>query len=176
RTGLSPRTTPTRAAVILARKTADAILRRHLQEHGDWPRSLVIDLWGSSALRTGGEDLALAFILMGAMPVWDDGSSRISSVEILPLAALDRPRVDVTLRISGLFRDAFETQMLMFDMAVQGIAARDEPGDWNGLAKAARGLQGEALRRATTRIFGAAPGAYGAGVPALIHSDAFEDK
>jgi cobaltochelatase CobN len=173
---LDPRTTPTRAAVILARKTADAILRRHLQEHGDWPRSLVIDLWGSSALRTGGEDLALAFILIGATPVWDDGSSRISGVEILPLAALDRPRVDVTLRISGLFRDAFETQMLMFDMAVQGIAARDEPGDWNGLAKAARGLQGEALRRATTRIFGAAPGAYGAGVSALIHSDAFEDK
>ena len=173
---LDPRTTPTRAAVSLARKTADSILRRHLQDHGDWPRSLVIDLWGSAALRTGGEDLALAFILMGAMPVWDDGSSRIGGVEILPLAALDRPRVDVTLRISGLFRDAFETQMQLFDMAVQGIAARDEPDDWNGLAKAARGLQGREWRRATARIFGAAPGVYGAGVPELIHADAFEDN
>jgi cobaltochelatase CobN len=173
---LDPRTTPTRAAVILARKTAEAILRRHLQEHGDWPRSLVIDLWGSSALRTGGEDLALAFILMGAAPVWDDGSNRITGVEILPLAVLDRPRVDVTLRISGLFRDAFETQMLIFDMAVQNIAARDEPADWNALAAAARGLEGEALRRATTRIFGEAPGAYGAAVAALVQREAFADK
>jgi cobaltochelatase CobN len=173
---LDPRTAPTRAAMILARKTADAILRRHLQEHGDWPRSLVIDLWGSAALRTGGEDLALAFILMGVAPVWDEGSGRISGVEILPLAALDRPRVDVTLRISGLFRDAFETQMTMFDMAVRSIAARDEPGDWNGLAKAAHGLEGEALRRATTRIFGAAPGVYGAGVSGLIHADTFANK
>ncbi len=173
---LDPRTTPTRAAAILARKTAEAILRRHLQEHGDWLRSLVIDLWGSSALRTGGEDLALAFILMGVTPIWDDASNRITGVEILPLAALDRPRVDVTLRISGLFRDAFETQMLIFDMAVQSIAARDEPADWNALAAAARGLQGDALRRATARIFGAAPGAYGAGVSGLIHAEAFENK
>jgi len=173
---LDPRTTPTRAAMVLGRKSAEAILRRHLQEQGDWPRSLVIDLWGSAALRTGGEDLALAFVLMGAEPVWDEGSSRISGVEIVPLAILDRPRVDVTLRISGLFRDAFETQMTMFDLAVQSIAARDEPGEWNRLAQAAAGLQGAELRQATARIFGAAPGAYGAGVTGLIHAEAFEDK
>jgi cobaltochelatase CobN len=173
---LDPRTTPTRAAMVLGRKSAEAILRRHLQEHGDWPRSLVIDLWGSAALRTGGEDLALAFVLMGAEPVWDEGSSRISGVEVLPLAVLNRPRVDVTLRISGLFRDAFETQMLMFDLAVQSIAARDEPAEWNRLAQAAAGLQGEELRRATARIFGSAPGAYGAAVTGLIHAEAFEDK
>lgn len=173
---LDPRATPTRGAMVLARKSAEVILRRHLQEHGDWPRSLVIDLWGSAALRTGGEDLALAFVLMGAEPVWDEGSNRISGVEILPLAVLDRPRVDVTLRISGLFRDAFETQMLMFDMAVQSIAARDEPAAWNWLAQAAMGLQGEDFRRATTRIFGAAPGVYGAGVAALVNAGIFEDR
>lgn len=173
---LDPRTTPTRSAMILARKTADALLRRHLQDHGDWPRSLVIDLWGSAALRTGGEDLALALILMGATPVWDDASSRINGVEILPLAVLDRPRVDVTLRISGLFRDVFETQIQIFDMAVRTIAARDEPDDWNGLAKAARGLEGQALRKATARIYGAAPGAYGVGLSDQILRDAFDDR
>ncbi len=171
---LDPRTTPTRAALILARKTADAILTRHLQDHGDWPRSLVIDLWGSAALRTGGEDLALALILMGTAPLWDDASGRITGIEILPLAVLGRPRVDVTLRISGLFRDAFETQILLFDMAVQSIAARDEPDDLNGLAKAARAVAAPERRRATTRIFGTAPGVYGAGIPELVHSDAFE--
>jgi cobaltochelatase CobN len=173
---LDPRTTPTRAAMVLGQKSAEAILRRHLQEHGDWPRSLVIDLWGSAALRTGGEDLALAFVLMGAAPVWDQNSGRISGVEVLPLAVLDRPRVDVTLRISGLFRDAFETQMTMFDLAVQSIAARDEPAEWNRLAHTAAGLEGAELQRATSRIFGAAPGAYGAAVTGLIHAEAFADK
>jgi cobaltochelatase CobN len=173
---LDPRAVPTRAAMALAGKTAEAILRRHLQEQGDWPRRLVIDLWGSAALRTGGEDLALAFILMGAAPVWDGESNRISGVEILPLAVLDRPRVDVTLRISGLFRDAFETQLLMFDMAVQSIAARDEPADLNSLAGAARGLAGAESRAATARIFGPAPGAYGAGVSEWLRADALADK
>jgi cobaltochelatase CobN len=173
---LDPRTTPTRSAMTLAHKTAGVLLRRHLQDHGDWPRTLVIDLWGSAALRTGGEDLALALILMGAAPVWDDASSRINGVEILPLAMLDRPRVDVTLRISGLFRDAFETQIQMFDLAVRMIADRDEPDELNGLAKAARGLRGAARRQATARIYGAAPGAYGAGVSDLILREAFDDR
>lgn len=173
---LDPRTAPTRSAMILARKTADMLLRRHLQEHGDRLCGLVIDMWGSAALRTGGEDLALAMILIGATPVWDNASNRISGVEILPLALLDRPRVDVTLRISGLFRDAFETQIEIFDMAVRTIAARDEPDDWNGLAKAARGLTGQALRKATARIYGAAPGAYGAGSSDQIMRDAYDDR
>jgi cobaltochelatase CobN len=160
---LDPRTTPTRSAMLLADKTAETLLRRHLQDHGDWPRTLVIDLWGSTALRTGGEDLALALILMGATPIWDIGSSRICGIEILPLAQLGRPRVDVTLRISGLFRDAFESQIRLFDLAVQSLAARDEPDASNPLAACARNLQDDPLRRATTRIYGAAPGAYGAG-------------
>jgi cobaltochelatase CobN len=136
----------------------------------------VLDLWGSATLRTGGEDLALAFVLMGARPVWDHESARVSGVEITPLAALDRPRVDVTLRVSGLFRDAFEAQMLLFDSAVQAIAARDEPAEWNGLAHRAVGLTGPALRTATTRIYGAAPGRYGAGGGGLLQAGGVADR
>ncbi len=166
---IDPRAVPTRSAVVLAEAAAAELLRRHLQDHGDWPRAIVIDLWGSATMRTGGEDLALALILMGARPLWDEGSNRVTGIEILPLAILDRPRIDVTLRISGLFRDAFEPQIALFDAAVRAVAARDEPdAASNPLAMAAKGLTGAALRRATTRIFGAAPGRYGANVTAAL--------
>ena len=128
---IDPRAVPTRSALVLAEKAAAELMRRHLQDHGDWPRSLVIDLWGSATMRTGGEDLALALLLMGARPVWDSGSSRVTGIEILPIAELKHPRVDVTLRISGLFRDAFEMQIALFDEAVRAVAARDEPEEWN---------------------------------------------
>ena len=162
-TTIDPRAIPTRSAMALAEKSAEELLRRHLQEHGDWPKSLIIDVWGSASMRTGGEDLALALLLMGARPVWDEGSARVSGFEVLPIALLDRPRVDVTLRISGLFRDAFEAQLTLFDSVVRAIAARDEAPDWNPLAAAARGLSGAALRQATTRIYGPPAGQYGAG-------------
>ena len=161
---IDPRAVPTRSALVLAERAAADLLRRHLQDHGDWPRALVIDLWGSATMRTGGEDFALALVLMGARPLWDESSARVSGIEILPLALLDRPRVDVTLRVSGLFRDAFEAQIALFDAAVRAVAARDEAEDFNRLAAAARGLEGTELRRATSRVFGAAPGAYGTGV------------
>ncbi len=160
---IDPRGVPTRSAVALAERAAAELLRRHLQEHGEWPRSLVIDVWGSASMRTGGEDLALAFVLLGAQPTWDAGSARVGGFEVLPIALLDRPRVDVTLRISGLFRDAFPGQVALFDSLVRAIAERDEAADWNPLAAAARGLMGAALRQATTRIFGAPAGQYGAG-------------
>jgi len=161
---IDPRGVPTRSAVALAERAAAELLRRHLQDHGEWPRSLVIDVWGSASMRTGGEDLALAFVLLGARPVWDAGSARVSGFEVLPIALLDRPRIDVTLRISGLFRDAFPGQVALFDSLVRAIAERDEAADWNPLAAAAHSLAGEALRRATTRVFGAPAGQYGAGL------------
>ncbi len=167
---IDPRGIPTRSALALAERAAVELLRRHLQDHGEWPRSLVIDVWGSASMRTGGEDLALAFVLLGARPVWDAGSARVSGFEVLPIAMLDRPRVDVTLRISGLFRDAFPGQVALFDSLVRAIAGRDEAADWNPLAAAARGLAGAALRQATTRIFGAPAGRYGAGG---LSSDAY---
>ena len=173
---VDPRAVPTRSAVVLAEKAAAELLRRHVQDHGDWPRTLVMDVWGSATMRTGGEDLALALLLMGARPVWDQGSNRVTGIEILPLAELDHPRVDVTLRISGLFRDAFEPQIALFDEAVRAVAARDEPDDWNPLAAAARGLKGDAWRRATARIYGAAPGGYGAGVTERVERGAWQAR
>ena len=152
-TTLDPRAIPTRSAMALAEKAARALLARHRQEQGDWPRALVIDLWGSATMRTGGEDFALALILMGVKPLWDAGSSRVSGFELLPIALLDRPRVDISLRISGLFRDAFAAQIALFDQAARAVAARDEAAEWNPLA----GKYG-------ARVFGPADGAYGSGV------------
>jgi cobaltochelatase CobN len=173
---VDPRAIPTRSAYVLAKRAAADLLRRHMQDHGDWPRSLMLNLWGSATMRTGGEDLALALVLLGARPIWDDGSARVSGIEIVPLALLDRPRIDVTLRISGLFRDAFEAQVLMFDAAVRAIAERNEDVAWNSLAAAARGLEGEALREATMRVFGAAPGQYGTAVAEMLEAGAWTDR
>ena len=173
---IDPRGVPTGSAMVLARRTADELIRRHLQEMGDWPRALMIDLWGSATMRTGGEDLALALVLVGAEPVWNEGSSRVTGFEIVPADRLGRPRVDVTLRISGLFRDAFEAQIAMFDAVVRAIGRRQESGDVNPLAGAAGDLDEAAFRKATTRIYGAAPGAYGAGVSALIETGAWTGR
>lgn len=154
-TSLDPRAVPTRAAVQLAEENAARLLDDHLRRHGAWPRRLVIDLWGSATMRTGGEEFALALVLLGARPLWDAGSNRATGVAVLTIAELARPRVDVTLRISGLFRDAFAAQIALFDDAVGLIAARDEAADWNPLAASAQ--DGEATRR----IYGPSPGAYG---------------
>lgn len=156
-TTIDPRAIPTRTAAVIGARAATEIVRRHLQDHGEPPRALLIDLWASASLRTGGDDLAQALSYLGARPVWDTGSNRVTGVEVLPLAVLDRPRIDVTLRISGLFRDIFEAQIALFDMAVRRVADRDEDDEWNPLAAARR--RGESL----ARIFGGAPGSYGAG-------------
>ncbi|MBS7697717.1 MULTISPECIES: cobaltochelatase subunit CobN [unclassified Chelatococcus] len=161
-TGLDPRAIPTRTALAIGERAAAEVLRRYLQDHGDWPRALVMDLWASMTLRTGGDDLAEALTLMGARPRWDHASNRVTGVEIVPGSRLDRPRIDVTLRISGLFRDAFTRQITLFDQAVKAIAALDEEDDFNPLAAARR--RGEPL----DRIFSGAPGTYGAGVSARV--------
>ncbi|MFN3674239.1 MAG: cobaltochelatase subunit CobN, partial [Bosea sp. (in: a-proteobacteria)] len=153
-----PRTLPTPTAFELGRKAADEVLRRYLQDHGDWPTSLVFDLWGSASLRSGGEEVAQVLALMGARPVHDPITGRVTGIEVLPPASLGRPRIDVTLRISGLFRDMFPALIALLDAATRAIAVRDEaPGD-NPLAE-------EAKERGSipSRIFGSAPGTYGAG-------------
>ncbi len=155
-TSIDPRAIPTRTAAAIGMRAADEVVRRYLQDHGEPPRALVIDLWASASLRTGGDDLAQALHYLGVRPVWDKASSRVTGIEILPLAVLDRPRIDVTLRISGLFRDIFESQIALFDMAVRRVAALDEPAEDNPLAEARR--TGADL----ARIFGGAPGSYGA--------------
>ncbi|MGY6634135.1 MAG: cobaltochelatase subunit CobN [Alkalilacustris sp.] len=155
---VDPRAVPTRAAHAQGVTLAEELIRRHLQDHGDWPRGLVLDLWGSATMRTAGEDFAMALHLMGCKPVWDAGSERVSGVEVLPIAALDRPRIDVTLRVSGLFRDVFPTLSALFQQAVRALAARDEAPDWNPYAGHAP----------TPRVYGPAPGTYGLGMGAAV--------
>jgi cobaltochelatase CobN len=161
-----PRTLPTATAMELGRLAADEVVRSHLQSHGEMPRAVVIDLWGSATLRTGGEEIAQGFALMGCRPIWDHSSGRVTGVEVLPTAAMGRARVDVTWRISGLFRDLFPAQIALIDAAVQTVAARDEEDDENPLAVARR-VEGVRLHR----IFGSAPGSYGAGVEDLLGRD-----
>lgn len=156
-TTIDPRAVPTRTAAIVGRRAADEVVRRYLQDHGDHPRALMLDLWASASLRTGGDDLAQALAFLGVRPKWDDGSNRVVGIEVLPIARLERPRIDVTLRISGSFRDIFPAQIALFDLAVRRVAERDEPDDWNPLAAARR--QGASL----ARVFGGEPGTYGAG-------------
>ncbi|MGJ4932351.1 cobaltochelatase subunit CobN [Bradyrhizobium sp. HKCCYLS2038] len=155
-TAIDPRAIPTRTAALVGVRAADEVIRRYLQDHGDYPKSLVLDLWASASLRTGGDDLAQALAYLGVRPRWDLNSNRVTGVDVLPLAVLDRPRIDATLRISGLFRDLFEAQIALFDLAVQTVAARDEDDADNPLAAARR--RGESL----ARVFGGAPGSYGA--------------
>jgi cobaltochelatase CobN len=143
-------------------------VRAHLQTYGDMPRAVVIDLWGSATLRTGGEEIAQGLALLGCRPIWDHASGRVTGVEVLPTAAIGRPRVDVTWRISGLFRDLFPAQIALLDAAVQAVAARDEADDQNPLAGARRA--GGAAR--LDRIFGTAPGVYGSGIEDLLGRDA----
>ncbi len=149
-----PRAVPSRAAHAQGVRLADELVRRHLQDQGDYPRGLVVDLWGSATMRTAGEEFAMALHLLGAKPVWDDGSDRVSGVEILPIALLDRPRIDVTLRVSGLFRDVFPTLSALFGQAVRALSQRDEAPDWNPYAGRAAGA----------RVYGPAPGSYGLGI------------
>ena len=159
-----PRTLPTPTAMDLGRLAADEIVRAHLQSHGELPRAIVIDLWGSATLRTGGEEIAQGLALMGCRPLWDHASGRVTGVEVLPAAAMGRARVDVTWRISGLFRDLFPAQIALLDAAVQAVAARDETADENPLAEARRASGAGRL----DRIFGTAPGAYGSGIEDLL--------
>ena len=161
-TTLDPRSIPTRTAATIGARAADEVLRRYLQQHGDYPRSVFIDLWASSTLRTGGDDLAQALSYLGVRPVWDHASNRVTGVETIPLPKLDRPRIDVTLRMSGLFRDVFDSQIALIASAVRLVAGLDEDAEWNPLAEARR--RGADLQR----IFGSAPGTYGAGAAELV--------
>lgn len=175
---LDSRAVPTPAAWQLGWKSAQRLVEYHAQRHGDWPRSMAISAWGTSNMRTGGDDIAQALALMGVRPRWETASGRVIGFEILPLTLLDRPRVDVTLRISGFFRDAFPALIDLFDSASRAVAALDESEEYNPLAASvAREVadfieSGEApdvaVRRAGWRVFGSKPGAYGAGLQALF--------
>ena len=172
------RTVPTPAAWLLGWKSASLLVERHRQDHGEWPTSIGLSAWGTSNMRTGGDDIAQALALIGARPTWDNASRRVTGFEIMPLSVMDRPRVDVTLRVSGFFRDAFPAQIDLFDSAVRAVGALDEPADRNPIAARmeadAKSLRDSGLdaagaeSKAGFRVFGSKPGAYGAGLQALI--------
>jgi len=175
---LDTRAVPTPSAWRLGRASAERLVERHFQEHGRYPEAIGLSVWGTSNMRTGGDDIAQALALIGAEPEWDRTNGRVTGFKIVPLAKLARPRVDVTLRISGLFRDAFPTQIDLFDSAVRAVSALDEEAADNPIAarvsaefaefQAAGLSEDEAHRRAGRRIFGSKPGTYGAGLQALI--------
>jgi len=121
------RTVPTPAAWTLGWKSAGLLIERYAQEHGEWPRRLALSAWGTANMRTGGDDIAQALALMGVRPRWDQGSGRVAGFEVLGLDLLDRPRVDVTLRVSGFFRDAFPAQIDLFDSATRAVARVRRP-------------------------------------------------
>ncbi len=180
------RAVPTPAAYELGKKSAELLVRRYVQDHGEWPVSFGLTAWGTSNMRTGGDDIAQALALIGVKPVWDMTSRRVTGYEIIPQAMLRRPRVDVTLRISGFFRDAFPEQIALFDKAIRAVGALDEDEQDNPIAARMRGEAtrleeagldaAQARRRAGYRIFGSKPGAYGAGLQALIDEKGWERR
>ena len=178
------RQVPTAAAWQLGWQSAQLLVEHYAQTHGDWPKAMALSAWGTSNMRTGGDDIAQALALIGARPRWEGPSGRVTGFEIMPLSLLDRPRVDVTLRVSGFFRDAFPGLIDLFDSAVRAVAALDEGPEDNPLAAkvaadaatlAAEGAPEERARRmASYRVFGSKPGAYGAGLQALIDEGGWE--
>ncbi|MGF2033717.1 MAG: cobaltochelatase subunit CobN [Nostoc sp. CmiVER01] len=179
------RAIPTETAWDIGRKAAETLVEYYTQEYGEYPKTLGLSLWGTATMRTGGDDIAEALALLGVQPVWDGAARRVVDFEILPLAILGRPRVDVTLRISGFFRDAFGNLIDLFAQAVSAVADLNEPPEQNPLADAVRQetdlwtSQGltveEAVERSRYRIFGSRPGAYGAGLQDLIESQNWTD-
>ncbi|MEP6827876.1 MAG: cobaltochelatase subunit CobN, partial [Aestuariivirga sp.] len=180
------RAIPTPTAWTLGEKSATELLKRHFQDAGQHLKTIGLSVWGTANMRTGGDDIAQALALIGAKPIWDPSSWRVTGFDVMPLAKLGRPRVDVTLRISGFFRDAFPAQIELLDKAFRAVAALDEPDEDNPLAARTRdesamlttsGIsQEEAQHLSATRIFGSKPGAYGAGLQALIDERIWETK
>ncbi|MFD4634493.1 cobaltochelatase subunit CobN [Streptomyces sp. NPDC058284] len=169
---VDPKAVPSRLAWETGQALADSLIERYRSDNGEYPTSVGLSLWGTSAMRTAGDDVAEAMALLGVRPVWDDASRRVTGLEAIPYEELGRPRIDVTLRISGFFRDAFPHTIGLLDDAVRLAASLDEPAEHNYVrahAQADLAEHGDE-RRATTRIFGSRPGTYGAGLLQLIDS------
>ncbi|MBD1213349.1 MAG: cobaltochelatase subunit CobN [Dolichospermum circinale Clear-D4] len=179
------RAIPTETAWDIGRKAAETLIETYTQANGEYPKTLALSVWGTATMRTGGDDLAEALALLGVKPVWDGVARRVIDFEILPLAVVGRPRVDVTLRISGFFRDAFPNLITLFDQAVKAVSALNEPPDQNPLADMVRheteqwtqqGLSLDvAQERSQYRVFGSQPGAYGAGLQGLMASQNWQN-
>ena len=182
------RAVPTPTAYLMGAKAAEQVIERHVQDHGAFPVAVGLSVWGTSTMRTGGEDIGQAFALLGVRPKWADGSTRVVDIEVLPMAIKNRPRVDVTLRISGFFRDAFPNVVDLFDTAVRAVAAISEDDEDDmvnpirarvqreaAAAQAAGMSEVQAEREASWRVFGPRPGGYGAGLQGVLDSGRWQD-
>jgi len=183
---VDPQAIPSQAAWKVGVAQAEALLKRYLEDEGRYPESLGIVIWGSPTMRTRGDDIAEVLCLMGVRPVWEERSGRVTGIELIPMEELQRPRIDVMLRISGFFRDAFPNVVHLVDEAVELVAQQKEPPELNFLAKhvsadisekTSAGVDREQARTlACYRIFGCRPGAYGAGVSDAIDSKNWKDE
>ncbi|WP_375424571.1 cobaltochelatase subunit CobN [uncultured Friedmanniella sp.] len=174
---VDPKAIPSRLACQTGQAMAESLVQRHLDDTGTYPQSVGLSVWGTSAMRTSGDDVAEVLALLGVVPVWDEASRRVTGLDVLPLAELGRPRIDVTVRISGFFRDAFPHVLAMLDDAVRLVAEREEPDEQNYVRAHAQvdlAVHGDE-RRATTRIFGSKPGSYGAGILPLMEAGNWRD-
>jgi cobaltochelatase CobN len=174
---VDPKGVPSRLAWETGQQLADSLLARYREDTGEWPSTVGLSVWGTAAMRTSGDDIAEVLALLGVRPVWDDASRRVTGLELIPPAELGRPRIDVVVRISGFFRDAFPHVVTLLDDAVRLVAELDEDPAGNFVrAHALADLERHAdLRRATTRIFGSPPGSYGAGLLPLMESGSWRD-
>ncbi len=180
------RAVPTAVAWELGRKSADLLVEDYLQREGEYPKAVALSAWGTANMRTGGDDIAQALALMGVRPRWDWTSGRVVGFEVMTVAELGRPRVDVTLRVSGFFRDAFPEQIDLIDSAARAVMALDEPDGDNPAAERHRAetaklvedgeAETQATRRAGARVFGSKPGAYGAGLQAMIDEKIWHER
>jgi cobaltochelatase CobN len=169
---VDPRAVPSRLAWQTGQAMAESLVAKYVDETGGYPESVGLSVWGTSAMRTSGDDVAEVLALLGVRPVWDEASRRVNDLQVIPLEDLGRPRIDVTVRISGFFRDAFPHVVAMLDDAVRLVAGLDEPDEHNHVRAHARADLAEHgdERRSTTRIFGSKPGSYGAGILQVVES------
>ena len=181
---MDPRSIPSETSWQIGKELADSLVERYLSDEGEYPESVGISVWGTSAMRTHGDDIAQILALIGVRPTWQEESRRVSGLEVIPLDELGRPRIDVTVRISGFFRDAFQNLILMMDDAFHRVAALDEPAERNFIMKhyaaelaekrAGGVAEQEAKDESLYRIFGSKPGSYGAGILQAIDDGSWQ--
>ena len=180
------RAIPTQTAWDVGRKAAETLIERYTQDNGEYPQTLAISIWGTSTMRTGGDDIAQVLALLGVQPIWDGLSRRVVDYEILKPSVLGRPRVDVTVRVSGFFRDSFPNLLQLLYKVIKDVSSLEESKSINPLAakveeeKAFWQQQGlteeQAKLKSGYRIFGSKPGAYGAGLQGLIEAQNWQNE
>lgn len=175
---LDPQSIPTLAAVQSAQIVVDRLLERQKADTGAYPETIAFVLWGTDNIKTYGESLAQVMLLVGVRPV-PDALGRVNKLELIPLEELGRPRIDVVVNCSGVFRDLFINQMNLLDRAIKMAAEADEPIEMNYVRKhaieQAKEL-GVELRQAATRVFSNASGSYSSNVNLAVENSTWESE